>query len=173
MKSFRTRYKPVGWRGDSHRHYLAAKGIRTKTPISNRYFVRDELKGNRGFSNLHRAFAKGHSVSDLESDQGLRDAFNVDLQKINAFKKQSKKARLPEGLPGPSESDSEAFEQESFERLPEQELPVVEAPMQLEEPQKTTETTESPADTYDVPTVMTPGVPERSPLQFGTGTVVE
>lgn len=24
------RYKPVGWRGDSHRHYLAAKGISTR-----------------------------------------------------------------------------------------------------------------------------------------------
>ena len=22
------RYKPVGWRGESHRHYLASKGIR-------------------------------------------------------------------------------------------------------------------------------------------------
>ncbi len=28
MRSFRS--KPVGWRGESHRHYLAAKGIRTK-----------------------------------------------------------------------------------------------------------------------------------------------
>lgn len=25
-----SRYKPVGWRNDSHRHYLAAKGIRTR-----------------------------------------------------------------------------------------------------------------------------------------------
>lgn len=28
MRSFRS--KPVGWRGESHRHYLAAKGVRTK-----------------------------------------------------------------------------------------------------------------------------------------------
>jgi len=28
MKGFR--YKPVGWKGESHRHYLAAKGIKTK-----------------------------------------------------------------------------------------------------------------------------------------------
>lgn len=28
MRSFRS--KPIGWRGESHRHYLAAKGIKTK-----------------------------------------------------------------------------------------------------------------------------------------------
>ena len=25
-----SKYKPVGWRNESHRHYLAAKGIKTK-----------------------------------------------------------------------------------------------------------------------------------------------
>ena len=33
MKSFRS--KPVGWRGESHRHYLAAKGIQT---VPKKYF---------------------------------------------------------------------------------------------------------------------------------------
>ena len=28
MSSWRS--KPIGWRGESHRHYLAAKGIKTK-----------------------------------------------------------------------------------------------------------------------------------------------
>jgi len=28
MKNFRS--KPIGWRGESHRHYLAAKGVKTK-----------------------------------------------------------------------------------------------------------------------------------------------
>jgi len=32
MKSFRS--KPVGWRGESHRHYLAAKGIKTRYDAS-------------------------------------------------------------------------------------------------------------------------------------------
>ena len=36
MKSFRS--KPVGWRGESHRHYLAAKGIKT------RYDARKDVK---------------------------------------------------------------------------------------------------------------------------------
>jgi len=34
MRSFRS--KPVGWRGESHRHYLAAKGISTKVKLENR-----------------------------------------------------------------------------------------------------------------------------------------
>jgi hypothetical protein len=29
VRSFGSRYKPVGWRGESHRHYLASKGIKT------------------------------------------------------------------------------------------------------------------------------------------------
>lgn len=29
-----SRYKPRGWRGDSYRHYLAAKGVKTKVKKS-------------------------------------------------------------------------------------------------------------------------------------------
>jgi len=36
MRSFRS--KPVGWRGESYRHYLAAKGIKTK-----RYFAEGDI----------------------------------------------------------------------------------------------------------------------------------
>jgi len=52
MGKYSSRYKPVGWQGESQRHYLAAKGIKTK-----KYFVpmsmvfneetQDYLKGNR------------------------------------------------------------------------------------------------------------------------------
>lgn len=40
------RYKPVGWRNEPHRHYLAAKGIRTTVdPIKSRYFAeKEEMK---------------------------------------------------------------------------------------------------------------------------------
>jgi len=41
MKSFRS--KPVGWRGESHRHYLAAKGISTK---SKRLFAMKDAYGD-------------------------------------------------------------------------------------------------------------------------------
>ena len=38
-----SRYKPVGWRNDSHRHYLAAKGIKTR--YDHRFFVEKDEKG--------------------------------------------------------------------------------------------------------------------------------
>lgn len=62
-----TRYKPVGWRGESYRHYLAAKGIPTK-----RYFVRNELKGNRGNPILHSLWAQGYSSQEIESLFGIQ-----------------------------------------------------------------------------------------------------
>jgi len=37
MKGFR--YKKQGWFGDSHRHYLASKGIRTKLDFNKNYMV--------------------------------------------------------------------------------------------------------------------------------------
>lgn len=46
------RYKPVGWQNESHRHYLAAKGIKTKYD-SNKYFasmtpqMREQLAAER------------------------------------------------------------------------------------------------------------------------------
>ena len=38
-----SRYKPVGWRNESYRHYLAAKGIKTR--YDNRFFVEKDTKG--------------------------------------------------------------------------------------------------------------------------------
>lgn len=39
--------KRVGWRGESYRHYLAAKGIRTGTRVVNgKYFINKTLMGN-------------------------------------------------------------------------------------------------------------------------------
>lgn len=61
-----TRRRPIGWRGDSYRHYLAAKGIPT-----NRYFVRNELKGNRGGSTLHSLWAQGYSNEEIERIFGI------------------------------------------------------------------------------------------------------
>lgn len=61
-----TRRKPVGWRGQSYHHYLAAKGIKTK-----RYFVRNELKGNRGGSALHSLWAQGYSNAEIEGVFGI------------------------------------------------------------------------------------------------------
>jgi len=43
-KSFRS--KPVGWRGESYRHYLAAKGIKTKYCASMRSKIADKLESS-------------------------------------------------------------------------------------------------------------------------------
>lgn len=83
--------KPTGWRGESFRHYLAAKGIKTKR----QYFVRNELKGNRSSSSLHRAFAKGFSKEDLRSDPSAREAFGVSLEEL---KSTGSRSRFPEDL---------------------------------------------------------------------------
>lgn len=40
------RYKPVGWRSESYRHYLAAKGMKTRY-TAHKYFANDFLKGDR------------------------------------------------------------------------------------------------------------------------------
>ena len=41
------RFRPIGWRGESHRHYLASKGIKTNRYTAKKYFSQDFLKGNR------------------------------------------------------------------------------------------------------------------------------
>lgn len=57
------RYKPIGWRYESHRHYLAAKGISTN------YFKRKGLK--IGKTGLHMVHGEGIAFLDhpeLESE---------------------------------------------------------------------------------------------------------
>ena len=70
-RSFRA--KPVGWRRDNYRHYLAAKGVVTKTPPY-KYFAtipRHDLKGNRdgnpanpGMS-VKSWYARGYSDEEI------------------------------------------------------------------------------------------------------------
>ena len=57
------RQKPLGWRHDSHRHYLAAKGISTK-----RYFVRNELKGNRAPPIYKSGYAQGKTKAEVDAE---------------------------------------------------------------------------------------------------------
>jgi hypothetical protein len=146
------RYKPVGWRNEPYRHYLASKGISTR----HRYFVRDELKGNRGFSGLHSAFSKGHSVMDLKEDERLRSEFNVSLQDIAAFEAQGSKSSKPEGL-SVAEGD-----------VPQQAVPVIEEPA-FEQPVQEESVPDSQGVEAPGNVVMTPGVPSRAPLQFSSG----
>ena len=143
-------FKNVGWRGESWRHYMAAKGVKT-TSTRNQYFVLNELKGNRTSSNLHRAHSKGFSKSDLLQDESARQAFGVSIEEIRG----SRRSSFPEDL-----SRSEE---------------VVSAPM-ISEGEPLPETTKTTPESMSVgggagasfglmedTTVMSPGVPPPPP----------
>ncbi len=99
MGRYFSRYKPVGWRGDSHRHYLAAKGIKT------RYFaVQDFLKGNRpesptgSSSLLHAFYQEGYSDNDIlarRNEPAFAEAAK-DVERKRASKSPGKKFDVPE-----------------------------------------------------------------------------
>lgn len=144
IRSSNFRRKPTGWRGESFRHYLAAKGIRTK--IKKSYFVRDELKGNRSSSGLHRAYSKGFSKEDLRQDESARNTFGISLEELSKKRRQS----FPEDL---SQSEEVALTPELSEGEP---LPDI------------TTTSESTGedirtdlglDATTEPMIMSPGVP--------------
>lgn len=109
--------KPRGWRGESYRHYLAAKGI--KSPSPNSYFVRDMDKGNRDAGGLKAAYAKGFTKEDLRRDDAARAAFGVSEEEL-VKRRSSLPERFPDG--GPSQVDFT----EEIEELPEETLPQVE-----------------------------------------------
>lgn len=79
------RWSPVGWKHESHRHYLAAKGIST---TNKRYF----MKGNRLPWYYKQAFAEG--VSRAEFEERLRAAGKANLI-VSEPKKQSFVSTLP------------------------------------------------------------------------------
>jgi hypothetical protein len=56
-----SRYKPVGWRNDSHRHYLAAKGIKSKYE-AHKYFSDGEMHDERPFYQEHKLKSEGMNL---------------------------------------------------------------------------------------------------------------
>jgi len=72
-----SRYKPVGWRGESHRHYLAAKGIPSRYKHS--YFAGlDSLRGNFSKSNTHALYqARWNEDMILAADAQIRSGTPV------------------------------------------------------------------------------------------------
>jgi hypothetical protein len=60
------RQKPLGWRYDSHRHYLAAKGISSR--VNNKYFVRHDLKGNRAPPVYKSGYAQGKTKEQVDAE---------------------------------------------------------------------------------------------------------
>lgn len=81
----KSRYKPVGWRREPYRHYLAARGIRTK-----KYFVRDELKGNRESGPLKAAYAQGWTKAQLRANPKVRKAFDISAEDVLPERSQRK-----------------------------------------------------------------------------------
>jgi len=74
-----SRYGKAGWFGESHRHYLASKGIVTSRSVKQKhdYFSRDFLKGNRKdpndpFAAIRKSLnAQGYNASEQERVFGI------------------------------------------------------------------------------------------------------
>jgi len=67
VRNFRSR--PVGWRGESHRHYLAGKGISTKRYSAYKGFSKSEV------ADLENFFGKNPRLK-LKRDKGVRHIIN-------------------------------------------------------------------------------------------------
>jgi hypothetical protein len=90
VRSFRS--KPIGWRNDNYRHYLAAKGVSTRM---NFYAVKDYLKGNRESGGIKSAAAKGWSKDALLANPVVAAKFGVDVRSLEE-EKSAKGSALPE-----------------------------------------------------------------------------
>lgn len=138
-----SKWKPHGWRGESHRHYLAAKGVKTKS-----YFVRDYLKGNRDSGAVKSLYAQGYSKDEAYRLLGLpvpekrksRPIIDVpDRDEVSVPEAQFPSQVVSEPLP--------------VEPVPE-ERPANVRTIENMEPSEPVATTESPGNV-----TMTPGVP--------------
>lgn len=179
MGKYFSRYKPVGWRGESQRHYLAAKGIKTRKYLA----VQDFLKGNRpesptgSSSLLHAFYQEGYSDEDIlarRTDPAFADAA-VDVERKRASRSPSKKFDVPD-----SDSDESQFQEfsrpvVSAEQLPVQPIPEeapvarVQEPMSVSEPiGESSELSEPTAGN----TVVTPGVPPAPPTLSDVAGVI-
>jgi hypothetical protein len=89
---------PVGWRGESYRHYLSAKGISTK----NKYFQKQEF--NRPLREMtpvearaerERLFGKPGEINRAEAERFLK-GFGGDVIKLKISEAEEEKRRLME-----------------------------------------------------------------------------
>ena len=149
--------KPIGWRSESYRHYLAAKGIRTRM----RYYA----KGNYGDPILHSLHAQGVTTEQAVAAGVVSPAALQRRQRpkvIDAAQLQIPSATQMMGLP-------EENPITSFAPLPQEPIPQLESAPQLstqplsnepeldvvEEPQQEVSKPSNVAGT----TELTPGVP--------------
>jgi len=91
MRSFRS--KPVGWRGDSYRHYLAAKGVKTRYNAS----IKSRLAGTDVIGKEHKeVFRKG--AIDI-GEEGFDFKVREQANKME-FDAQRKKQKVREEMKG-------------------------------------------------------------------------
>lgn len=192
----RNPYSPVGWRNESHRHYLAAKGISTK-----KYFAKGNPSSGLivgGKDTLHSLWASGKTNEQIARNPLLpteirqKAAENIqNKRKSTALFAEQLSAATAMGLDAVPEVPMESAEAPiTFSSLQEEEVPFYGEPVsrptavpELQElppqelpssPELAAIESEQPAqsseslDHKDVvgETVMTPGVPEVAPYGF-------
>jgi hypothetical protein len=183
MGRYFSRYKPVGWRGDSQRHYLAAKGIKTK----HKYLAPlDSLKGNRpesptGSSNLlHAFYQEGYSDEGIlarRNDPAFAEAAK-DIERKRVSRVSGKKFDVPEAdessFPSEQQLPMTGGMQETLPTapIPEEMRSVAPAPVAMEtaevEPEQQMDS-EQPAVGTTGNVVITPGVPPPPPTLSDSG----
>lgn len=87
MRSFRS--KPVGWRGESYRHYLASKGIASKMP-KEKYFFQKRIDWVRDWAReiaYVRAGIKTLATVDIsfEEEDELKNSLGDDLIAVESL----------------------------------------------------------------------------------------
>ena len=102
MRSFRA--KPVGWKGESHCHYLAAKGISTKRDVlKEKYFVKKE---NDLLKELRVKYREDYvnEEGEIDTDKGFKfiKKYRDELKKIDGREDEVEKAE--------KELDSEEYD---------------------------------------------------------------
>jgi len=119
MRSFRS--KPVGWRGESHRHYLAAKGIKTRYNVKKKVWKPQTTKFESNL--LNRVRGTPRKIDFFEEHEGVQKKSDVKvtgdipdyLKKVSKKRvKRQEKKREEKG-----EFDVESFIQEQLDN-PEQ-----------------------------------------------------
>lgn len=139
---FKSSIRSRGWTGESHRHYLASKGIKTAVK-PHQYFVNDLAKGNRdssatGQGGLKAAYANGFTKQDLIDNPDVRETFQVPMEaltrKTRKFPKDFSRAEeaqiddvqvqeniTPEALPQ-EDSQEQSFQEDFQPQTAEEEL---------------------------------------------------
>ena len=97
MRSFRA--KPIGWRGDSHRHYLAAKGIKSKFSLKESlknvdYKIIGRRKGRQPFEKDNYVGSRKYGIDSFKSQDKFNK--NADLLLISATGKENRMNSLHE-----------------------------------------------------------------------------